>query len=341
MTCTQLAAAALILYPTWYDPYRDRLCEVEDVIGALEAQARAWRQDRAGHVAVGMRAWKRRHMVQSFGRLRFEEDPVKAAADGRPVMVWAGRATPALRGACATANRPLHLVEDGFLRSRGLGADLVPPLSLVLDDLGIYYDPTHESRLDRLITEAAGLDPKRLYRAERLVARLVALGLTKYNLGGALPDLAPPEGRVLILVPGQVEDDASIKLGAGAVRTNAGLLQAARDLHPEVGSSTSRILMWWRACARARWRPGGWRMPLSPMWILPRCCRWLRPCGHDDLGHGVRGAVARGASHGAGRALLRRVGADPRPWACARASPRAAQFSRAGPCGADRLSALS
>ena len=229
----QLAAATLILHPTWYDPYRDRLCEVEDVIAALEAQARAWRQDRAGHVAVGMRAWKRRHMVQTFGRLRFEDDPERAAADGRPVMVWAGRETPELRAACAAAKRPLHRVEDGFLRSRGLGADLVPPLSLVLDDLGIYYDPTRESRLDRLIIEAASLDPKRLLRAERLVARITALGLTKYNLGGAAPDLTIPEGREVILVPGQVEDDASIRLGAGEVRTNAALLRTARGLHPE------------------------------------------------------------------------------------------------------------
>ena len=229
----QLAAATLILHPTWYDPYRDRLCAVEDVIAALEAQARAWRQDRAGHVAVGMRAWKRRHMVQTFGRLRFEDDPERAAADGRPVMVWAGRETPELRAACAAAKRPLHRVEDGFLRSRGLGADLVPPLSLVLDDLGIYYDPTRESRLDRLIIEAASLDPKRLLRAERLVARITALGLTKYNLGGAAPDLTIPEGREVILVPGQVEDDASIRLGAGEVRTNAALLRTARGLHPE------------------------------------------------------------------------------------------------------------
>ncbi|BDW86327.1 capsular polysaccharide biosynthesis protein [Roseicyclus marinus] len=233
LTRAQMAAATLILHPVWYDPYRDRLCELEDVIGTLEAQARAWRQDRAGHVAVGMRAWKRRHLVQTFGPLRFEDDPVKAAADGRPVMVWAGRETGGLRRACEGAKRSLHRVEDGFLRSRGLGAELVPPLSLVLDDLGIYYDPSRESRLDRLIAEAAGLDPKRLVRAEKLVARLVALGLTKYNLGGEAPDLSLPEGREVILVPGQVEDDASILLGAGEVRSNAALLAAARDLHPE------------------------------------------------------------------------------------------------------------
>jgi capsular polysaccharide export protein len=233
LTRAQMAAAALILYPTWYDPYRDRLCPLEDVIGALEAQARAWRDDRAGHVAVGMRAWKRRHLTRTFGPMRFEDDLDKAAADGRPVMVWAGKETDALRRACANAKRSLHRVEDGFLRSRGLGADLVPPLSLVLDDLGIYYDPRRESRLDRLIAQAAAMPPARLGRAERLVDRLVRLGLTKYNLGGNLPDLSPPDGRPLILVPGQVEDDASIKAGAGDVRSNAALLQAARLLHPD------------------------------------------------------------------------------------------------------------
>jgi capsular polysaccharide export protein len=37
----------------------------------------------------------------------------------------------------------------------------------------------------------------------------------------------------VILVPGQVEDDASIRLGAGEIRTNGALLQAARAAHPQ------------------------------------------------------------------------------------------------------------
>ena len=233
LTRAQLAAAALILYPTWYDPYRDRLGRIEDVLGALEAEVRAWRADRAGYVAVGMRAWKRRHLTQFFGPMRFTDDTTTAAADGRPVMVWAGRETPALVAACADAKRPLHRLEDGFLRSRGLGAELVPPLSLVVDDLGIYYDPSRESRLDRLIAAATKMEPKQLLRAEELVARLVALGVTKYNPGGAAPEVPLAGERHLILVPGQVEDDASIILGAGEVRTNAGLLTRARALYPE------------------------------------------------------------------------------------------------------------
>ncbi|SPJ24358.1 capsular polysaccharide biosynthesis protein [Palleronia abyssalis] len=232
LTRAQLVAAALIDMPVWYDPFRDRLCEVEDVVDLLEAQARAWRQDRAGHVASGMRLWKRGPLQRTFGRERpliFRDDPAaasaKAAQTGRSLLVWAGKETPA-----HAAPRVLR-VEDGFLRSRGLGAALVPPLSLVCDDLGIYYDPSRPSRLEHLIAAAADLPAPDLRRAERLAGQLIAAGLTKYNVGaGTVPDL--PKGH-RILVPGQVEDDASIRLGAGAVRTNAALLDAARAAHPE------------------------------------------------------------------------------------------------------------
>ncbi len=230
LTGTQLFAAAMILAPTWYDPCRDRLCSFEQAVDQLEAEVRAFREDRAGHVAVGMRLWKRGRLQAVFGRVKplmFQDDPRRASEaarkTGRGLLVWAGKETPAL-----STDLPLRRVEDGFLRSRGLGASLVPPLSLVTDDLGIYYDPGRESRLERLI--ASPLPAGGAARAGVLVARLVAAGISKYNLGGALPDL-PPGYR--ILVPGQVEDDASIRLGAGAVRTNLALLQAVRAANPQ------------------------------------------------------------------------------------------------------------
>ncbi|MHA6324973.1 capsular polysaccharide biosynthesis protein [Roseivivax sp. CAU 1753] len=227
LTRAQLFAAAMILYPVWYDPYRDRRCEIEGVLDTLEAETRAWREDRQGWVARGMRLWKRQSLQGFFGgttRMVFEDDAdrarARAAEDGRRIMIWAGKATPddsAIR------------VEDGFLRSRGLGAELVPPLSLALDDLGIYYDPQRPSRLEALIAESPTLPDDALDRARRLIAFLTREGLSKYNLDGALPPL--PDGR-RILVPGQVEDDASILKGAGEVATNAALLARVRAEMP-------------------------------------------------------------------------------------------------------------
>ncbi len=230
LTRAQIFAAAMILAPTWYDPCRDRLCSFEAAVDQLEAEARAFREDRAGHVAVGVRLWKRKPFQAMFGtprRVIFEDRPAravaKARATGRSLMVWASKETDAAQA----AGLPLLRVEDGFLRSRGLGADLVPPLSLVTDDCGIYYDPRRESRLERLI--AAGPPPGGRMRAERLVAGLIRAGVTKYTLGGARPDL-PPGHR--ILVPGQVEDDASILRGAGSVATNLDLLRRVRADNP-------------------------------------------------------------------------------------------------------------
>ncbi|MFU1476285.1 capsular polysaccharide biosynthesis protein [Roseovarius sp. C7] len=223
LTRAQLFAAAMLLYPHWYDPCHDRLCSFEDTLATLEARARAWREDRHGWCAHGMRLWKRPSLQGMFGRHRrviFD----RSTADRRQ-MVWAGKADAAPESALQ--------LEDGFLRSRGLGAALTPPLSLALDDLGIYYDPSRPSRLERWIARRSDLRRDQARRAEDLRRRLVDLGLSKYNQGDrpSLPDDLPQGRR--ILVPGQVEDDASIRLGAGEVATNLALLQAARAANPE------------------------------------------------------------------------------------------------------------
>ncbi|SDH20525.1 capsular polysaccharide biosynthesis protein [Alloyangia pacifica] len=230
LTRAQLFAAAMILYPTWYDPCCDALCPFEDALGALEAQTRAWREDHLGWVASGMRLWKRGALQGFFGGqtgMIFAEGAVagqKAEQSSRRHMAWAGK-----------AEGEIVRVEDGFLRSRGLGAELVPPLSLVLDDLGIYYDPTRPSRLERIIAATPELRPDQQERTQRLMERLTGAGLTKYNLGAPPPSL--PEGH-RILVVGQVEDDTSIRLGSPDMQSNAALLARARAENPDA------ILLW-------------------------------------------------------------------------------------------------
>lgn len=226
LTRPQLFSAAMFLYPTWYDPFTDRLCELERVIDTLEASTRAWRQDRAGWVASGMRLWKRSPLQGFFGqtrKLKFTENPEEARKSGRNWMVWASKAQ-------AKTHAGATHVEDGFLRSRGLGADLVPPMSLVLDRQGIYYDPRQPSDLDDLITQRADLGPAEALRAEALIQQLIRNSLSKYNLSGEPPAL--PAGH-RILVPGQVEDDASIKAGCGRINTNLDLLRATRKANPK------------------------------------------------------------------------------------------------------------
>ncbi|MEM9709401.1 MAG: capsular polysaccharide biosynthesis protein [Pseudomonadota bacterium] len=230
LTPAQIFAAVMILYPTWYDPFRDRLCQLEDVIDMLAARAVAWRQDRRGWVITNMSAWKRPHLTRMFGiwgrvdcRTNTAAAKRLAARTRRPLMVWANDAGPP----ADTTTR----IEDGFLRSPGLGAALVPPSSLGLDDEGIHFDPGAPSRLERLIAESTYLPHSEIERAERLMARINALGLTKYNIQEDLPTL--PARRPMILVVGQVEDDAAVLKTRADRFGNGDLLRAARQDNPE------------------------------------------------------------------------------------------------------------
>lgn len=220
LTRAQLFAGAMILYPKWYDPYRDRLCQIEDVIATLSAQSRAWREDHQGWVAAEMSLWKRGHLQAFFGgqlQVTFGE----AHQGGRRMMIWASKAMD--------IGKAIRL-EDGFIRSRGLGASLIPPMSLVLDDLGIYYDPTRESRLEHLIEASVRLTETARIRSDKLIKALIKSKLSKYNVG-EVRNLNLPDGR-RILVPGQVEDDASVRKGCADIKTNAALLQAVRAANP-------------------------------------------------------------------------------------------------------------
>lgn len=123
-------------------------------------------------------------------------------------------------------------VEDGFIRSVGLGADLVHPISWVFDTKGMYFDATQPSDIELILLQA-DYSVEQLQRAANLRNTLITAGVTKYNLSS--PAWKRPIGlqkKRVVLVAGQVESDASIRLGAHAVRTNLELLQAARARCP-------------------------------------------------------------------------------------------------------------
>lgn len=73
-----LFAASHLLAPSWYDPCRDQLTDFDGAVDQLEAEVKAWRQDRDGHLAYGMRLWKRGAISRFFGdgrALRFTDTP--------------------------------------------------------------------------------------------------------------------------------------------------------------------------------------------------------------------------------------------------------------------------
>jgi capsular polysaccharide export protein len=108
----------------------------------------------------------------------------------------------------------------------------VLPLSLVFDRRGIFYDSRRPSDLEIMLEEAE-FPPELLLRACRLRERLLAAGTTKYNVGPSGGVRVDSDGRPIILVPGQVEDDASIHRGSPRLKRNIELLEAVRRRHPD------------------------------------------------------------------------------------------------------------
>ena len=130
---------------------------------------------------------------------------------------------------------PLVRMEDGFIRSVGLGSNFQWPYSLVLDRQGIYYDPTQTSDLETILQQLPQrVDHDELCRRARALREfIVQKGLTKYNVGQSEFSRHWPSDRRVLLVPGQVEDDASVRLGGCGLAGNLALLWEVRRRNPD------------------------------------------------------------------------------------------------------------
>lgn len=242
-TVDELFAAGYLHYTRYLNPYTHQRGEMADVMHWL-VQQRAVAQRYAGRmIAVGFRRWKAanlRPMLSLYPeRVLFVKNAAQAAAlqpTGQDCLVCWGRVPPA--GVQELAERTgvrLLRMEDGFVRSVGLGSDLIPPQSFVLDAKGIYFDPGQPSELEDLLNHRA-CTAHDVERARKVRELIVQHRLTKYNLEPNTPVQWGSAGRLVVLVPGQVEDDASIRFGCDVqhgVHTNLGLLQAARAQFPD------------------------------------------------------------------------------------------------------------
>jgi capsular polysaccharide export protein len=219
-----LVHAALIAYPRYLDPETHELCSPERLLAWMGLQRAQIERFPPQLNAVGFSRWKkpllRRFLAGS--ELHFCSER-RALRSSEPVLLWGQRRW---RG---TADQGVWRVEDGFLRSVGLGADLVKPLSWVIDGRGLYYDARTPSDLEQVLQNFQP-QPALLERARCLRDTMARLRVTKYNMSGPVWR-RPPGGKRVVLVVGQVESDASIALGAPGLRTNLALLQA---VHAEV-----------------------------------------------------------------------------------------------------------
>lgn len=222
------------------DPFTMRETDIEATVALLADWRRMFEANRQIVAACGFSWWKRREIERFLWTpehpLRFFRSERRALAyaarHSGAAAVWPSRVSGGIAVAAAAKNVPLIRVEDGFIRSVGLGSNLVPPSSVVVDRRGIHYDPGQPSDLETLLANA-DFPPALLARAARMRTMILKAGISKY--GSDAVQAFPPRkaGGRLVLVPGQVEDDMSVRLGGGGVTSNLELLRRARVLEPD------------------------------------------------------------------------------------------------------------
>lgn len=233
----QLFAAAYLQYSRYINPYSGKVGTIFDVIDYL-SKAKILNQRLSGHLyCVGMSLWKRAVIKPFFNlplcRLHFVGSlktlEKRTLEKDAKLLIWS-QGKPEVLAYSEKHHIPLLRMEDGFIRSVGLGSNLVAPLSLVIDDLGIYFNAQTPSRLEEILLHQE-FSEQDLVLAKKLQTRLLEANIGKYNVGSAGFQLNVTDKRT-ILVPGQVEDDASIRFGSPEIKKNLDLLRKVRELNP-------------------------------------------------------------------------------------------------------------
>lgn len=222
-----LLHGALILYPTYLHPDTQLECGIEDILDYIQAHFLA-RQLALTELNINdVSLWKRSFIPEflssNIKKITFNKS---AQASNSQQLYW-GMKQP---------QKNAWRMEDGFIRSVGLGADLRRPMSLIIDDLGVYYNGKSPSSLERLLNNYE-LNDYELNRAQSLLNKIRESEITKYNVevhSDSLPQLQDnlPKDKEIILVAGQFQGDLSMDYGAEDIRDNLSLLKVVRTDFP-------------------------------------------------------------------------------------------------------------
>lgn len=214
-------------------PFDGRSITPFEAIELLSDWRRLIDRNRAISHVFGVAIWKRATvdpMLWNGTSLpRHSSEVPKSWAKGAVVAAWKSRTSQNLLNRVQISGLPVAEIEDGMIRGRGLGANCIPPLSIVVDFAGIYFDPAQPSDLEQLL-ETVDISEELADRAARLSRMIVDAGVSKYDSGSRQILRCSSVRRVLVL--GQVEDDRSV-LNGGPGQTNLGLLMQARKLEPD------------------------------------------------------------------------------------------------------------
>lgn len=255
---SQLFYASYVLYSHYANPATGQACDIETLMNYL-TDNRDW-QNRLGSklFVYDFSRWKIPFVRGFLGfdkvnltvkpktkwwfflpyginEKRADSKVFNALSNTTDYVVWGQKSKRLLKDKLAKrgmTNPVIWCMEDGFIRSYGLGATLIAPLSVVMDDVGIYFDATAPSRLEQILNTICLTDDQR-QRAKHLHELFLTKRMSKYNLSTKNHDFirqinALQSNRPIHLVVGQVEDDASVQTCTSVIKKNSELLARVR-----------------------------------------------------------------------------------------------------------------
>lgn len=222
-----LFVQAYMHYARYVCPVTQKRCTLEHILHLMIVNTQAQNRLPNNLDVYGFSRWKRVFMKEylDFPQLKVSFK-WRLPVPQNTVFAW-GKKAQRLK---QKNYKNIWTVEDGFIRSLGLGATLIRPYSLVFDAIGIYYDATQPSFLEQLLNEKQ-LSEQQHQRANDLIKKILDTNVSKYNVG-TIKTLQRPDAKQVILVVGQVEDDMSVQLGGVDIKTNLALLQMVRENNP-------------------------------------------------------------------------------------------------------------
>ncbi|PID60214.1 MAG: beta-3-deoxy-D-manno-oct-2-ulosonic acid transferase [Gammaproteobacteria bacterium] len=219
-----------VMLARYASPMSGKRWTLGQMIDHVALQKSMFRRNARDFHCVGITPWKRgyvrRFLRSPDGSVTFGRE--SDAAPGSTLLTWGFR-----RYANSSAEtKSVWRMEDGFLRSAGLGSDFAAPGSLVIDGAGLYFDPGSASDLEVLLNHH-NCSEAEIERARALRELVLESRVSKYNLGNNVQKVEKPVDKLCVLVTGQVEDDESVKRGSQVVSSNTELLQTVRKARPD------------------------------------------------------------------------------------------------------------
>lgn len=129
-------------------------------------------------------------------------------------------------------NTPYLGLEDGFLRSTGLGVEGSTPLSMCIDNRGIYYDATKPSLLEDILNSSGWETADLVNDAKNAISLIKANYLSKYN-HAPMADETIFTGKKRILIVDQTLGDMSITLGLANNKRFLEMYETAKIENPD------------------------------------------------------------------------------------------------------------